>query len=417
MKVSVHRRPRWIAAAVVAAVAAALVIAAFLRGSPERSREAADTLGVTPFELLAVSVDEDFPQPPSRWPFEFPADHGAHDAYRTEWWYLSGTLSRADDDEPTLGVQWLLMRIALRAEARTNPQTEAGSPDVEPIEARSAEPASAWSTSQIYAGLFSISPPAGKGLLTDGKLARGALGLAGATASPTRVWIESWRLAEIDENAGRARDAPGLALHVETKGVALDLELHDSKPTITARDVGGPGGAQAAPFQFYVQPRLRARGTLLAGGGPIDVDGVFSLEHAWGELPLPGGPVGNDRFSLYLDDDTELILVRTHRVRAGGERTASTTGLLNDPQGSAVPLADDDVTLEPIDHWTSPRTGTRYPIRWSLEIPGRGLAATLTPIEPDQEGEAWLPFWAGPVRIDGTTRGSGFVQLNGYAER
>src|SRR5690606_33106948 len=163
---------------------------------------------------------------------------------------------------------------------------------------------SAWSTSQIYAGLFSISPPAGKGLLTDGRLARGALGLAGATASPTRVRIERWRLAASHENPGRPRDAPGRALPVAAHGVALDVELHDSKPTITARDVGGPGGAQAAPFQFYVQPRLRARGTLLAGGGPIDVDGVFSLEHAWGELPLPGGPVGNDRFSLYLDDDT-----------------------------------------------------------------------------------------------------------------
>ena len=27
--------------------------------------------------------------------FVFPADHGSHDAYRTEWWYVTGT-TRAD---------------------------------------------------------------------------------------------------------------------------------------------------------------------------------------------------------------------------------------------------------------------------------------------------------------------------------
>jgi len=412
MTVNVHRRPRWIAAAVVSAVAAALVIAVVWRGTSEREREAVETIGVSPFELLAVSADEEFPQPPSRWSFEFPRDHGAHDTYRTEWWYLSGTLSGVDGDAPALGVQWLLMRIALRAEnERSEAQRTASD-----IDARADAPAtSAWRTSQIYAGLFSISTPAGKGLRTEGKLARGAVGLAGATASPVRIWIESWHLAELTEPSA---DSPALGLHLDAKGLQLDLELKDAKSLITSREVTGQGAAQAAaPFQFYVQPRLRARGTLVADGRRIGVEGILSLEHAWGELPLPGGPVGNDRFSLYLDDGSDLILVRTHRERAGGGRTASTTGLLIDPQGAAMPLADDDVALEPVDHWMSPRNGTRYPIRWSVQIPGRDIAVTLTPIEPDQEGETWLPFWAGPVRIDGTAAGSGFVQLNGYAER
>ncbi|HEX6994964.1 MAG TPA: lipocalin family protein [Gammaproteobacteria bacterium] len=452
MNVSVHRRPRWIAAAVIAAVAAVLAIAASLRGAsdPARGRDAADMLGVSPFALLAASVDDDFPQPPPRWAFEFPADHRAHDAYRTEWWYLSGTLNDASGaDVPMLGVQWLLMRIALRSEAGASGQTgaeratigigaeaETESAELEPVEGESAElepvegestelnaaelesaaPASAWSTSQIYAGLFSISAPTGTGLRTDGKLSRGALGLAGATAPPVRVWIENWQLVELEPDAGRTADAPGFALHLGTDGLELDLELRDMKRPITASDVAGGSGARAAPFQFYVQPRLRARGTLVADGRRFDVDGVFALEHAWGELPLPGGPVGNDRFSLHLDDGSELILVRTHRRRAGDERTATTTALLIDPQGSAVPLADDDVTLEPMDYWTSPRTGTRYPLRWSLRVPGRDIETTLTPIEADHEGETWLQFWAGPVRIDGTAAGSGFVQLNGYAE-
>jgi len=414
MNVDVRRRLRWIAAAVIAAVAAALAIAAFVRGTPDPARgSAAETLGVSPFELLAASVEEDFPQPPPRWPFELTADHGAHDAYRTEWWYLSGTLS--GDDVPTLGMQWLLMRIALRAEPGTSIEARAEPTSIDADARADAEPASAWSTSQIYAGLFSISEPTGDGLRTNGKLGRGAVGIAGAAAPPVRVWLKSWRLAELEANSEQSGDAPGFSLHLDAEGLELDLVLRDAKPPITARDVAG--GAQAAPFQFYTLPRLDARGTLVADGRRLDVDGALSLEHAWGELPLPGGPVGTDRFSLYLSDGSELILVRTHRERAGGERTASTTGLIIDPQGTAVALADDDVTLEPIDHWTSPRTGTRYPIRWSLRVPGRGIQMTLTPIDPDQEGETWLPFWAGPVRIDGTAAGTGFVQLNGYAER
>src|SRR5690606_33606807 len=117
------------------------------------------------------------------------------------------------------------------------------------------------------------------------------------------------------------------------------------------------------------------------------------------------------------DDGRELILLRTHRTRAGVEGTASTTGLLVDSNGSAVPLAGDDVRLEPIDHWTSSRTGTRYPIRWRLQVPDRDVDVTLRSPLTDQEGEAWLPFWAGPIEVDGSAAGTGFVQLHGYGER
>src|SRR5690606_27069346 len=99
--------------------------------------------------------------------------------------------------------------------------------------------------------LFSISAPAGGGLRTDERLSRGAVGLAGATAAPLRIWIEHWRLAELDG----AAEAPGLALHLDADALELDLELHAAKPLITAADLAGPGGAQAAPFQFYTRPR------------------------------------------------------------------------------------------------------------------------------------------------------------------
>src|SRR5690606_14147383 len=174
-------------------------------------------------------------------------------------------------------VQWLLMRVALHAEREPSTAAEA-----EPL-----ENASAWRTAQIYAGLFSISALEGRGLRTDGKLSRGAVALAGASAAPVRIWIENWRLAALEGNVA----PPGFTLHLGAGELALDLELRAAKPPITAGNLRSAGGPQAVPFQFYTQPRLQAQGTLVADGRRIEVDGLFSFEHAWGELPLPGGPV------------------------------------------------------------------------------------------------------------------------------
>src|SRR5690606_15789444 len=44
--------------------------------------------------------------------FEFPADHGPHPAYRSEWWYLTASLRSAGGE--AFGVQFTLFRQALR---------------------------------------------------------------------------------------------------------------------------------------------------------------------------------------------------------------------------------------------------------------------------------------------------------------
>lgn len=401
-------RSRWIAMAVAASVLSVLLVIVALGVFDDPPRREARAAGPMPFELVAASADEAFPRPPPAWQFEFPADHGAHAEYRTEWWYLSGTLTEAgSEDAGRLGVQWLLVRVGLRADGR---QTE---PTV--------QNESAWSTSQVYAALFSISEPFGKGLRTGSRMSRGALGLAGAAGGPVRVWVEDWRLTGVGD-AG----APEIfEMRTDTEGLELELELEAAKQTLTARDAAAPGerpatpgSGPAAPFQFYTLPRMTARGTLTADGRRIDVAGRLSMEHAWGELPLPGGPVGNDRFWLHLDDGRDVILLRTHRTRAGGDDVrAAVTGLLAAPDGAVVPLADGDVTLEPTGRWTSPDTGTRYPIRWRLQIPGSSVDVELEPHVEDQEGEEWLPFWAGPVRVGGGAAGTGFVQLSGYSGR
>jgi predicted secreted hydrolase len=319
--------------------------------------------------------------------FAFPRDHGPHDEYRTEWWNLTGTLE--DPRGRRLGLQLALVRLGLAADP---PERE-----------------SRWGTHDVYAGTFSLSDPDADALYTAERVSRGAAGLAGAGAEPRRLWVEDWRIAQ-DGDSALALEARSL-----DDDVTLNLKLRREKPLIDENAVLGRNDDQGPPFHFYLEPRLRAEGVLRRGGDETPLRGAVSMEHAWGELPLPGGPVALDRFTLHLDDGRDLLLSRTHRVDGGG--SPRTTALLIEPDGSARALDGESLSLEPTGYWDSDRDAARYPVRWSLRIPRQGIELTLSPYREDQAGATWLPFWAGAVRLErssGEFAGDGFVQLTGY---
>lgn len=348
--------------------------------------------GVSPFQLLQTLDDDGFSPTPETWDFQFPADHASHNQYRTEWWYFSGTLQ--NDSNKHFGIQFVVMRIGLAA-------------------TRSARQ-SRWATEEIYAGLFSVSDPAGNGLRSNQRVSRSALGLAGTTTTPVRLWVENWRLEQIGTH-GQAID---FGMHIATDDLTLNLELNNQQPLIDANKVRGSRPERGTPFQFYIQPQMEANGTFRIGEQRIAVTGMLSMEHAWGELPLPGSAVARDRFTLYLDDERVLICVRTHRVDGSGIPT--TTGLLISHDESPIVLSNTAIALDPIEHWTSAASGQRYPIRWALRIPDQGIELELLPYWENQETTVWTPFWAGPALLKGPTAiavGSGFMQLNGYEDQ
>ena len=372
----------------------ALLVAGFLltlEFPGTQQDEAPTSEELSPFHFLAASADVDFARPPTPWAFQYPADHGRHDEYRTEWWYVAGTVG--GESRAPLGVQLLLMRMGLRAQPAEHP--------------------SAWAMSEIYAGIISVSDPDDEGLRTGKRLSRGAAGLAGTNVEPIEIWVEDWRLGEIDVD----EDAVNLTMHVATSEFELDLELLNEQPLIDTSDIYGRNAEPSSPFQFYIQPRLSASGMLRSDGRATTLSGTFSMEHAWGELPLPGGPIASDRFTLHLDDQRELFCVRMHR--ADGTGSATTTGLLVSRTDPPVVLSSGDIGLDPLEYWTSPRTGARYPIRWMLRVPEHDVEMELIPYWEDQEGLEWMPFWAGPVRLQraaGTKVGDGFMQLYGYED-
>lgn len=342
---------------------------------------------LSPMQFLAAGQDADFARIEHPYAFRFPRDYGAHPAYRTEWWQLSGVLE-GERGEP-IGVQLIVLRLGFGAAAPEGTDT-------------------GWGANEVYLGLASISDPDGEGLVSAQRLTRGGTGLADWQAAPMRLWVEDWQVT-------RLGPATGLELKLVVEDLELYLELQPRQSRVDLNEIGGDGSVADLPFVYYLEPRLAASGRLLRGGNPNRVAGTISIEHAWGELPLPGGPVARDRLTLYLQDGRVLLLFHTHRTDGSGVPRAS--GLLLGAGREPVSLAAKDIEMLPLGHWTSAATGARYPVRWALRVPSLDLDAEILAAASDVEGLVWEPFWAGPVQLQsraGATLGDGFLQLSGY---
>src|SRR5512139_1461874 len=102
--------------------------------------------------------------------FRFPGDHGPHPEFRHEWWYFTGNLLAPGGRR--FGYQLTFFRFAL-------------SP-VPP------DRGSRWATSQAYMAHFAVTDAQGNRFRFFERAGRGALGIAGATARPFRVWLDDW---------------------------------------------------------------------------------------------------------------------------------------------------------------------------------------------------------------------------------
>ncbi len=321
--------------------------------------------------------------------FSFPADHGPHPGFRNEWWYFTGNLEDADGRR--FGYQWVVFRAALSPEAVPR--------------------ASAWGTNQAYMAHFAITDPGERSFHYFERFARGGAGLAGAEGEPLRVWLEDWSL-EMDAAGNTWR------LRAAQDAVMFDLEMQAVKPAVLNGDRGlsrksaDPGNAS----YYYALTRLDTRGTLRAGGEMYAVRGLSWLDREWSTSALADDQAGWDWFALQLDDGVDLMFYQLRRTDGAIDRFSS--GTLTDPAGAATTLSPDEVILEVLDTWHSPR-GTQYPSQWRLRLPSHGLALDVRPVLANQELDVSIPYWEGAVDVEGVrdgraVTGRGYVELVGY---
>lgn len=337
-----------------------------------------------PLALLNRLPAEGFAPVSDDWQFEFPRDHAAHPAFRSELWTLSATLENAAGQR--FGVQFSLLRLALSPQLPAHP--------------------SAWASQQLYRAALVVADAAADRLLAEERFSRSALELAGSRTEPPRVWLENWQLLA---------DPDGLGLQAASDELHLDLRLLPRKAPVL-RPAQGRG---EAAFHAYALSRLAASGTLRIQGQSHRVTGLAWLDRAWGAVPVSRGQQALDRFLIQLDDGRELAIFRLHRRGGGG--TPIPTALLIGRDGSLREYGRRELSLEPTGFWESLRDGARYPVAWRLHLPAEDLRLDLAPLREDQELFMTLRYWAGSLRVSGEAEGQalsgvGYLELTGYGD-
>ncbi len=337
---------------------------------------------------------------------DFPEDHGPHSDYKTEWWYYTGNLTA--ENGRRFGYQLTFFRSRILP-----PGAESTWP----------EPASAWRTAQIYLAHAAVSDLDEKKYLHDERMARGALGMAGAAmdGDVARVRLRGWS-ADLGPDRHRIR--------ANAEDFGIDLDLTPVKPPVPHGEGGysRKGTDPASASCYYSMTRLESRGTIRVGSTSFGVAGLSWMDHEFSSAPLESNLAGWDWFSLQLADGTELMAYFL-RHEDGGFSPASAATFV-DAAGTAVHLPKAGLDLRVLNTWTSPKTGAVYPAGWRLRVPALSIDLTVTPNLPDQEmrtpGTTDVTYWEGSVSVAGvrgegsTARavsGSGYVELTGYETR
>lgn len=331
---------------------------------------------------------------------ELPRDHGSHPDTRTEWWYLTGPLRGPEGELFGFQATWFRRAIVREVPAGR----------------------SALATRDVI--LF-------HGVLTDvaGQRSRFAEQASRAYApwahaSPGRMDVGIFQQT-LRDPTGTGRTAQ-LGMTTEDARVELELNLDSVPPLLHGADPGlsvkGHEAGQAS--WYYSLPGVTVRGTLMREGQPpLPLTGTAWFDHEFGSSQLGESQEGWDWFSVALDDGTQCMLYDMRLE--DGHRDTTSSGTVRLPDGSQRHLDANHFRIRASEHWTSPRTGIRYPGGWTLSVPAEGLELTVTPLIADQElqtpGTTGVTYWEGLCRFEGTragqpVRGEGYVELVGYGE-
>ncbi len=341
-------------------------------------------------------------------PLQFPRDHGAHPDLRTEWWYLTGELAAG---ERRFGFQVTFFRSRVDGAQGM---------------------ASAFAARQLLFAHAAVTDLAGGRLHHDQRIAREGFGIARASEADTDLRLRDWTM--VRQSDGR------YAARVEGGDFALELLATPTQPLLLQGQGGlsrkGPQPAQAS--YYYSQPQLQVEGQLRlsasgAGKGTGDgprpggkpaafsarVQGRAWLDHEWSEALLHPEAVGWDWVGMNLHDGGALTVFRLRRADgsalwAGGSWRAA--------GGTVRAFAPGEVRMTAGRRWTSPLTGTAYPVEWTLETPaGRFTVQALADAqELDSRRSTGTVYWEGLSALQdarGREVGRGYLELTGYGRR
>ena len=333
---------------------------------------------------------------------QFPRDHGAHLGAAIEWWYITGELHAAGDAHYGFQITFFRSRTGLatqldsRFAARHLLFAHAALTDLGASQHLHAQRIARWSGDP------------------DAALARAAL-------HDTDLRVGGWTL--------HRRDVEGRSLYTTQFGsngsaaqaFELQLALRATQPPLLQGDAGfsrkGPDEAQAS--HYLSEPQLQVQGTLQRGGPRVAVRGRAWLDHEWSDQLMHPDAVGWDWIGMNLDDGGALTAFRLRRAD-GSSLWAG--GSWRDAGGRLRKFSNNSVRFTPGRMWTSPASGARYPLQWTVDTPaGRfEVRALIDAQELDSREGTGTVYWEGLSELrdaSGQRIGSGYLEMTGYAGR
>ncbi|WP_236757916.1 lipocalin-like domain-containing protein [Aeromonas cavernicola] len=337
------------------------------------------TVTATDLGTILGNGGEQFKKAEQGQPIHLPADHAAHPAYRSEWWYLTGNLK--DEQGRDYGMQWTLFRQGITQQiTSSNP----------------------WLTPQLWLAQFALTDVSKSSHQQDERISRQGPGLAGASGG--EYWLKEWVLTSQGQSLFPA------TLKVQSAAGDLELKVSAIKPAVLQGQQGysekSPGNASF----YYSYPRLALSGTLTRDGETRQVSGQGWFDHEWSSSVLAQWQSGWDWFSLQLNDGRELMLFRL-RTKAGHANPENRYGILIEPDGRSRVLPPEQIHFVPGKMWRGPK-GQPYPIEWQLKAAQMQL--TIQARQPNQAMSGRFDYWEGAVSVSGDASGVGYLEMTGY---
>lgn len=337
--------------------------------------------------LLASGADFPYRAALPGYAYQFPRDHFEHADFRTEWWYYTGNLHSAEGKR--FGFELVFFRQAKRRGESDN--------------------RSAWRIDDLYLAHLALTDIGGKRFVSHKRLNRAGPGIAGASFEKRRIWNGNW---------SSQWDGDRQTLEATAEDFRVRLQLTASKPYVIhgEKGVSQKAGGEGKASHYVSFPRLQVAGSIDIGVTRHDVSGTAWMDHEWFTHQLDAAQSGWDWFSVQLDDGRDLMLFQLRRT--DGSIDPYSAGTVVDASGKARHLTRADFTLEPRRFWTSPKTGTRYPVAWRIRVPSLAIALESDAAFDDQElvaGDKGGPnYWEGAVRYRGSSTGVGYLEMTGY---
>jgi predicted secreted hydrolase len=345
--------------------------------------------------FLRASADSRWEEAEGSRQWSFPRDHGTHRAFRTEWWYFTGSLISPPDDFSG-GYQLTFFRTGIWEQP--------------PI------PDNPWSVRDLFLAHFTMTDALNGRFHWSERVSRTGPGLAGARDEGLEVWLHDWKAVQ---------EGDRIYLQARSGEMALELTLFPRKPPVKHGEGGlslkGPDTGQAS--WYYSMTSLDTKGlATLPDGTSVKVEGRSWFDHEFGSNQITEDQEGWDWFGLHLSNGSEIMIYMLRKTDGSVEPVSS--GTLIRPEGSATHLVLNDFSVQVTGSWQSPVSGGTYPSGWRIIIPGEGIDIGITPVLKDQElvteATAGIIYWEGAVTLKGRAggedvTGGGYVELTGYA--